>query len=80
LAAKKTTGKRASYGAEIDGLLADYRAIVHQAPEREIVRDAIRHFIAHQLSHNEGLREQFDELRRKRLVAERTNLTVITGD
>ena len=73
----KTTGKRASYGAEIDGLLADYQAVVHNAPEREIVRDAIRHFIAYQLSQNEGIRLQYEDLRRKRLAAERTGLQVV---
>jgi hypothetical protein len=80
MAAHKTSGKRASYGAEIDTLLADYRAVVHQAPEREIVRDAIRHFIKARLDSNEGLKFEFDELRRKRLVGERAGLHVVASE
>ena len=74
----KTTGTRASYGAEIDALLDDYRQVVHRASEKDVVRDAIKHFIAHQLSRNEGLREEFEELRRKRLAAERAGLKIIS--
>lgn len=76
----KTTGKRTSYGAEIDGLLADYSAVVHRAAVREIVRDAIRHFIAHQLAHNDGMRNEFDALRRQRLAAERAGLKIVSDN
>ncbi|MEI9930701.1 MAG: hypothetical protein WDM89_09155 [Rhizomicrobium sp.] len=77
MAAKKTTGKRTSYGPDIDSLLADYSAIMHRASERDIVRDAIRHFIKHQLSRNKGLEEDFNELRRKRLANERSKLQLV---
>lgn len=80
MSAKKTTGKRASYGAEIDGLLKDYCAAVHNVPERNVVRDAIRHFIAFQLSENSGIRATFEANRRARLAGERPELRAISDE
>lgn len=77
MGAPKTTGKRSSYGAEIDGLLKDYCAAVHGAAERNVVRDAIKHFIAHQLRENQGIRQKFEDIRKKRIASERPDIQAV---
>jgi hypothetical protein len=53
---------------------------VHKVPERNVVRDAIRHFIAFQLSENTGLRRQYEEARARRLKEERPEIHAVPNE
>jgi hypothetical protein len=74
---RKTTGSRAGYGVEINALLSDYCAAVHNPPERNVVRDAIEFFVRYQLEHNAGINRAFEEARKKRLTGEKLPLRII---
>ena len=78
MVAHKTTGKRASYGPEIDGMLSDYCAAVDGLAERNLVRAAIRSYIKFMVAENKEIGARYDKFQKaRRDAADRPNLQVV---
>jgi hypothetical protein len=57
---------RPDLGPEIAGILEDFCIAHHHANATEVVRKAIRDFIARDLDENEGAKRAFDALQTQR--------------
>ena len=64
---RATTGARHRLGEPLSADLADFCAINYGVDEIKVIRKAVAEHIERQLAANEGMRDQFEELRRKRL-------------
>ncbi len=66
----KQTPFRPQLGEEIEGMLVDFCDAHHEANMSEVVRRAVRRFIQTDITKNDGVRDVFEALQRKRAKAE----------
>ena len=62
----RTTGKRLAFDEPLASDFLDFRAANYNAPEMEMIREALREHIDRRLEEPE-IPKQFDDARRKRL-------------
>ncbi len=73
-----TTGSRAGYGAEINGMLADYCQAVDGVARRDLVKAAIRHYIAYMCDGNAIIGKRYAALQKQRYPAgDKPNLQLV---
>jgi hypothetical protein len=76
---KQRTGARFRLGEPIDSELADFCEALPSASHTEIIRRAVSAYIRDFLSRNEGVREDYERLRRARREGRVSNVRVING-
>lgn len=68
-----STGARSRLGQPLQAELADFCAVNYGIDEIKVIRKAVAEHIERVLSENDGMRREYETLRKRRLSAERDN-------
>lgn len=77
--ARKSKGARWGLGEPYTGMLADWCTVNHNAPEREVVKEALETYIEGRLANEPVMRQRFDAARLARLKKKDVKLEVVNG-
>jgi hypothetical protein len=64
--AQRSKGARSGLGEPIQSMLADFCAAHFKAPEREVIRAAVKFYIEHQLAADPEARKRYEEAQQAR--------------